>query len=308
VVALVAARQRGAVVTAGPTPGRGWRIAVGVVAAANAVGALGGSVGLAGSWLTLGDLDDRLPLDSHLLAGTALALLVCLPQTVLAVAARRRSSLAAALSVCCGAVLVGWILLEVVFLRVFAGLQVAYVVIGVVQVGLGLLLGRHDPGVSARQLLGMVAAVVADVPRFVSSPLVRRRHLRWGASDEEVAAFMPGDELVPEAQYVATRAVDVQAPPDEVWPWLVQVGADRAGWYSDDLLDHGGRPSDRVVRPEWQDLAVGDVVAMSGHTPPRPARSSSSVPSTRRTTCSGPRPTRPGRGRWRRRREAAPGS
>lgn len=55
-------------------------------------------------------------------------------------------------------------------------------------------------------------------------------------------------------------AVTIDAPPDRVWPWLVQLGGDRAGWYSWDLLDNGGRPSARAVHPEWQDLKVGDYV------------------------------------------------
>jgi proline iminopeptidase len=55
-------------------------------------------------------------------------------------------------------------------------------------------------------------------------------------------------------------ATTINAPPDQVWPWLVQLGGDRGGWYSWDHLDNGGRPSAREVHPEWQDLAVGDHV------------------------------------------------
>ncbi len=53
-------------------------------------------------------------------------------------------------------------------------------------------------------------------------------------------------------------AVTIDAPPTEVWPWLIQMGWDRAGWYSWDRLDNGGRRSARDVHPEWQDLSVGD--------------------------------------------------
>jgi len=56
-------------------------------------------------------------------------------------------------------------------------------------------------------------------------------------------------------------AVTIDAPPDQVWPWLVQLGGDRAGWYSWDRLDNAGRPSAREIHPEWQHLAVGDRVA-----------------------------------------------
>jgi hypothetical protein len=247
-----------------------WRLAVGVVAGLNAVAALCGAVGLVSGWLSLGDLTERLPWGSSVVGGVALAVLVALPQAALALLARCRSSAAAATSVLVGAMLVGWILVEVVFLQVFAGLQVAYLVIGLVQVGLGLLLGLHDPGLEPRALAAMAWAVVADVPRFLLAPLHRRRHLRWGATAAEVSAPMPGDEAVPEASYVATRAVDIAAPPEAVWPWIVQMGADRAGWYSDDLFDNAGRPSADVIRPEWQQVARGGIVSMSPRTPPPP--------------------------------------
>ncbi len=247
-----------------------WRLAVGVVAALNAVAALGGTVGLVSGWLSLGDLTDRLPFGSSVLGGTALAVLVSLPQALLALLAWRRASAAAAVSVLVGGMLVGWILVEALFLQVFEGLQVAYLVIGFVQVGLGLLLGLHDPGLEPRALTAMAWAVVADLPRFLGAPFHRRAHLRWGATPAEVAAPMPGDAALPEASYVATRAIDIAAPPEAVWPWIVQVGADRAGWYSDDLLDNAGRPSADVVRPEWQHVARGNVVSMSPRTPPPP--------------------------------------
>ena len=71
---------------------------------------------------------------------------------------------------------------------------------------------------------------------------------------------MPGDDLVPEPVLSLTHAIDIGAPPERVWPWLVQMGAGRAGWYSYDRVDNGGRPSaDRIV-PELQRLAVGDVM------------------------------------------------
>ena len=89
---------------------------------------------------------------------------------------------------------------------------------------------------------------------------VRPRLMRWGASDEEVAGPYPGAELVPEGERSATMAVTIQAPPEQVWPWLVQMGWDRGGWYSWDRLDNAGRPSAQDVHPEWQDLALGDYV------------------------------------------------
>jgi len=78
-----------------------------------------------------------------------------------------------------------------------------------------------------------------------------------------VTRQLPGDELVRRPTFNATRAITIAAPPEEIWPWLVQIGLTRAGWYSYDILDNLGRPSARHVIPELQDLAVGDIVPMS---------------------------------------------
>jgi len=84
---------------------------------------------------------------------------------------------------------------------------------------------------------------------------------RWGATDEEVRRPMPGDELLPDAAST-TRAVTIAAPPDQVWPWLVQLGYGRGGWYSYDWIDNDGRASaDRII-PELQQLQVGEPILM----------------------------------------------
>ena len=70
---------------------------------------------------------------------------------------------------------------------------------------------------------------------------------------------LPGDSFVPSARGVFTHAVTIQRPRREVWPWLAQMGAGRAGWYSYDRIDNGGKPSvDRIV-PELQEIGVGDL-------------------------------------------------
>jgi hypothetical protein len=92
---------------------------------------------------------------------------------------------------------------------------------------------------------------------------------RWGATDADIRQTMPGDELVPSPAFVTTKAVSVQAPPEAIWPWLVQLGVDRGGMYSylwveNWLLRLGVQNSDEI-RPEWQDLRVGDFIRF---TPP----------------------------------------
>jgi hypothetical protein len=84
----------------------------------------------------------------------------------------------------------------------------------------------------------------------------------WGTEGDEVGQLFPGDELVPEPMVQATRAVTIEAPPEEVWPWLVQMGLDRGGFYSYDRLDNEGRPSAMTIIPELQDLQEGDEVLL----------------------------------------------
>lgn len=105
-----------------------------------------------------------------------------------------------------------------------------------------------------------IQAAVAAAAAGMVWAAVDRPWLRGGATRSEARAVLPGDELVTPAQLQATRAVTIAAPPAAVWPWLVQMGYGRAGWYAFDQLDNGGRGSvDRIV-PELQDLAVGDIV------------------------------------------------
>jgi hypothetical protein len=114
-----------------------------------------------------------------------------------------------------------------------------------------------------REFLAEFGDVVHDLPTFLTAPFYRRWHLRWGATPAEVAGSLRGDALVPRAQFRATRAITIGAPPNAVWPWLVQVGCLRAGWYSNDLLDNLGHPSATTVVPSLQHLEIGQWVPMS---------------------------------------------
>jgi hypothetical protein len=105
--------------------------------------------------------------------------------------------------------------------------------------------------------------VVRDLPALLTAPLYRQRHLGWGATAQELRADMPGDTLFPFAQYKSTRAITIDALPGAVWPWLVQVGCGRAGFYSHDLLDNLGRPSATTIVAALQHLEIGQWVPMS---------------------------------------------
>ena len=100
-----------------------------------------------------------------------------------------------------------------------------------------------------------LCAATAAAAMFVR---FRRWHLRWGATDEEVATPLPGDDIVADPTFAPTRAITIGARPDEIWPWIVQIGYGRAGFYAYDVLDNlgHGRSAERIV-PELQDLASG---------------------------------------------------
>ncbi len=86
---------------------------------------------------------------------------------------------------------------------------------------------------------------------------------RWGATDEEVQRTLPGDELVPHADIVETRVVTIKATPAAIWPWLVQIGQGRAGYYSYERLENlAGLKMKNAegINPDWQHLQVGDIV------------------------------------------------
>lgn len=105
-------------------------------------------------------------------------------------------------------------------------------------------------------------AAVAGGAAALHALLVRPRILRWGSTPAEASAVFPGDELIPAAERSSrsTMATTIAAPPSALWPWLLQMGSDRGGFYSWDLLDNHGRASARQINPEWSQPAVGDRV------------------------------------------------
>lgn len=83
----------------------------------------------------------------------------------------------------------------------------------------------------------------------------------WGATRDDRTRILPGDGLVPGEGSIITMAVDIRAPAAAVWPWLAQMGTDRAGWYSWDRLDNGGRCSARELDARWTHVDEGDRLA-----------------------------------------------
>jgi hypothetical protein len=108
------------------------------------------------------------------------------------------------------------------------------------------------------RLSDMPLARLAGDLRYLPSRFAGRRSVR--ATRAESIRALPGDALIPRPIGVLTHAVTIRRQPEDVWPWLAQMGAgERAGWYSYDLLDNGRQPSARVIRPELQSLSAGMV-------------------------------------------------
>ena len=141
----------------------------------------------------------------------------------------------------------------------YTGLMIGLIVVGTALSSVAawalavLRLGR----VSGTVLALVVGSTVALMYQLVFRPW----HLRWGATDAELIRPMPGDELLPGAES-CTRAITIEAPPEASWPWLLQLGYGRAGWYSYDWIDTDFTPSATRIEPELQQLEVGDRILM----------------------------------------------
>jgi len=109
----------------------------------------------------------------------------------------------------------------------------------------------------SKMMLVSAGAAAAGVSAWAA---LRPRALAWGATCDEVVRPLPGDDLVAYPLYVTTRAITVGAPAAAVWPWLVQLGQNRGGFYTYDVLENLmglDIHSADAIRPEWQDLHVG---------------------------------------------------
>jgi hypothetical protein len=108
-----------------------------------------------------------------------------------------------------------------------------------------------------RRILPFVAVIGGGIAlyRGVVAPWWRT----WGVDPDEALRAFPGDDIVAGEVTTETRAITIGAPPASVWPWLVQMGFGRAGWYSYDAIDMKGESAIRIL-PEHQELVVGDIV------------------------------------------------
>ena len=121
---------------------------------------------------------------------------------------------------------------------------------------------------TARTVVGGAVGITAALAAAYGL-IVRPWHLRWGATRDEVAKPLPFDSVVPHPNYFTTRAITIDAPPERVWPWLVQMGElPRAGFYSyawiEQLMGMKIENADRIL-PDYQDLKPGDRLDRAGN-------------------------------------------
>jgi hypothetical protein len=113
-------------------------------------------------------------------------------------------------------------------------------------------------GIAMFRRIALVGTVIS-ASTAIAFAVARNLWRSWGIDPREAARELPGDELVTEPGVVDTRGIDIAAPPEQVWPWLVQMGYKRAGWYSYDAIDMN-QASIREIMPEFQELEVGQVM------------------------------------------------
>ena len=128
--------------------------------------------------------------------------------------------------------------------------------------------GAASPGVGALAALEGVALIVWNL---VATPVIGRRRMRWGTVGTEATDSLPGDEFVPEPKWSYTLGIAVDAPPEDVWPWIAQIGQGRGGFYTYQTLENmvGCRITNTTeIRPDHQNPAVGDDIYLHPTGPP----------------------------------------
>jgi hypothetical protein len=119
-------------------------------------------------------------------------------------------------------------------------------------------MGRLEVRIVLKKLL-IAGAAVASASAYAGFVSARTIWRSWGIDPREATRALPGDDLIAEPKASDTRGIDIAAPPEAVWPWLLQMGYGRAGWYSYDQMDMD-HPSLDHLDTTLQALAVGDIV------------------------------------------------
>jgi hypothetical protein len=110
------------------------------------------------------------------------------------------------------------------------------------------------------------SSLITSVTIVAAAAVLRRWQLRWGATDVEITEPRAGDEVIPHPDLTATRAITIHAGVDDVWPWIVQLGQGRGGFYSYDSLENlvgCDIHSALQINPDWQRIDVGDAVRLA---------------------------------------------
>jgi hypothetical protein len=134
---------------------------------------------------------------------------------------------------------------------------------------------HHKQEYEMRKLFKIISVFFALGAVFTGALvwLIRPWYLYWGAKEDEINKALPGDALIPVSKGGHTRAITIQAPASDIWPWLVQIGADKGGFYSytwiEGLIGCPITNADRI-HPEWQDLKPGDLMRMCVNDPAPP--------------------------------------
>jgi hypothetical protein len=122
--------------------------------------------------------------------------------------------------------------------------------------------GQATMNIQRRHVIAMGGAVASSTYLF----LLRPWHLRWGTTRDEVTRPLPGDDIVPDPKFATTHAVTVHASARDIWPWLVQMGQGRGGFYSYDWLENlfelDIHNANRIMS-EYQSLERGDQVSLA---------------------------------------------
>ncbi len=109
-----------------------------------------------------------------------------------------------------------------------------------------------------QQRSGLPRAIIVGTLAFGYMMFLRPQMLKWGTRLGEAQRRMPGDDIIPKPNFRMSHAINIDAPPEALWPWLAQMGRERSGYYGLDLAMNYGIPSVTFLRQDVEPPAVGD--------------------------------------------------